>query len=150
MNDFVNIISSDSRFGFPRSNVQHLSGEPANLAHSLLFLLIQDLDPVPSNENLLRVWNSIFSIIGKRDVLGYLPPWRQRVYRSQSAGKWECGKRIEVTSVWIGFRNHFRWEEITERVTLCLVQQLMLALEELVSMRSDVPESDSWILPSFF
>lgn len=52
MHDLVDVVGGDTGFGGPGSNVQHLTREPADLAHTILLLLCEDLDPVPSDEYL--------------------------------------------------------------------------------------------------
>ena len=52
MNDLVDVIGSDTGLGLAGGNIQHLTRKPADLAHTILLLLCEDLDPVPASEDL--------------------------------------------------------------------------------------------------
>ena len=52
MHDLVDVVGGDTRFGGASSDIQDFTREPADLAHTVLFFLCEDLDPVPSDEYL--------------------------------------------------------------------------------------------------
>ena len=52
MHDLVDVVGGDTRFGGASSDIQEFTREPADLAHTILLLLCEDLDPVPSDEYL--------------------------------------------------------------------------------------------------
>ena len=52
MHDLVDVVGGDTRFGGASSDIQDFTREPADLAHTILFFLCEDLDPVPSDEYL--------------------------------------------------------------------------------------------------
>jgi hypothetical protein len=52
VDDLVDVVGGDTGFGGPGCNVQHLTREPADLAHTILLFFCEDLDPVSSDEDL--------------------------------------------------------------------------------------------------
>ena len=54
MHDLVDVVGGDTRFGGASSDIQDFTREPADLAHTILLLLCEDLDPVPADEYLSR------------------------------------------------------------------------------------------------
>jgi hypothetical protein len=128
MNDLVYVVGSHTRPHFLRRNIEHLSCQPTDLAHSILLLLVQDRNLIPPYEYLLGARYPIFCIVRMLDFRRYLSFWRQRVYRPQSARKRKGREGVVLAVCWVGFRDNIRWKEITERITLCLVDCLMVAL----------------------
>jgi hypothetical protein len=59
MDDLINIVRSDTRLGGSRGNIQDFSRQSANLPHSVLALLIQDLDLCPPSEGSFAMWYAI-------------------------------------------------------------------------------------------
>jgi hypothetical protein len=53
MHDLVYEVSCDAWFRLPRSNVQHLTRQPAHLTHALYLLRIEYRNLVAPNEDLL-------------------------------------------------------------------------------------------------
>lgn len=52
MNNLVDVIGGDTGLGLAGGNIQHLTCKPADLAHTILLLLCEDLDPVPASKDL--------------------------------------------------------------------------------------------------
>ena len=53
VHDLVDVICGHTRLRSARCNVEHFATQPADLAHALLLLLIQDGDLIPVDEDLL-------------------------------------------------------------------------------------------------
>lgn len=53
VHDLVNVVGRHARHRRSGCNVEHFSGQPAHLAHSLLLLLCQHGNLVPRREDLL-------------------------------------------------------------------------------------------------
>ena len=128
MHNLIYIISRDSGLGGGGSNVEHLTREAADLAHTLLLCLVEDGDLVPSNKDLFGSRNAIFRVIGSRDVCWYFTARRQRVRRPQRSGIRESRERVVLAGGCIWFRNNIWRKEFAERITRRFVRLLVLAL----------------------
>lgn len=128
MHDLVNVVCGNTRPRLAGCNVQHFASQPADLAHALLLLLVQNGNLVPVDKDLLGVGYPIFRVVRQLYVLRYVSSRRERVDGSERAGIRKCGKRIEVTSRWVRVRNYFWSEDALEYTILRLVRLLMLRL----------------------
>jgi hypothetical protein len=54
VDNLVNVVGGNARLGFASCDIENLACQSADLAHTLLLLLCENLDPVPSNEDLIR------------------------------------------------------------------------------------------------
>lgn len=54
VDDFVDVVGSNTRLSFTGCDIEHLASQSADLAHTFLLLLCENLNPVPSNENLVE------------------------------------------------------------------------------------------------
>jgi len=50
MHDLVNVICRHARLYFSRSDIQNFSCQSTDLAHRILFFLVQDFDLIPDDE----------------------------------------------------------------------------------------------------
>jgi hypothetical protein len=82
MHNLVNVIRCDTRFRRTRRNVQHLSRQPAHLAHAFLLLHIQHGNLVPVDKDLLGAWYAILRVVWEFDGFRHLSSRRQWVYRA--------------------------------------------------------------------
>lgn len=114
MNDFIDMISRDTRLRRARRDVQHLTSKSAYFSHSLLFFLGENPDLVPASEylcsvsisersksvdlaNLFAFRYAIVCIVGVFYSVGYCSLGRERIHWSERAGERVCGKWIEVS-----------------------------------------------------
>lgn len=128
MYDLIYIVCGDTGLGRSSRDIQYLSGQPTDLAHALLALLIEDFDLVTHPEHALTPRNAVQRIIGVLYRLGNLPVRREGVDGAQRAGVGEGREWVVQPGVWIGFRDNFRGNEFMEEVTLRFMQRLMCAL----------------------
>jgi hypothetical protein len=52
MDDFVDVVGCNTRLSGSRGNIKHLSPHLANLPHSFLFFIVQNLDFMSAHEHL--------------------------------------------------------------------------------------------------
>lgn len=109
VHDPVDLIGGDARSDSRRRNVENLSCQPADLAHTLLRLLVQDIDLVPVCKRSAALGNTTFGIVRVRDRFGDLASGAKGVYGSQAAGEREVREGVVVTGLWIWFRYDSRW-----------------------------------------
>lgn len=134
VDNLIDIVGCDARFQFTSSSIQNLTSQAAHFAHALLLFLVENGDVVAANNLLLGARNAIAGVVWVGDRLGDRSLGRQRIDGPQRTSVGEGGVRIECTGVWIWFRNHFRWKDIGEEITL-FVNGLVLVLERRVSLR---------------
>lgn len=127
VNDLIDVVRGHARLQLAGRHIQNLTSETANSPHPLLLLFIQDLDAALAKQALLGDRNAILRVVGIGNGGWDGAPRRQRVDRAQGTGELEGGKRVEVASSWIRFRNYFRREEVGERITL-FVDSFVLTL----------------------
>lgn len=74
MADIIEVVRGDARSNLGGRDIQHLPGQPADLAHGLLTLGVQrhDLGPVEAS---LTLWYARLGPVRVRDGLGDLAPW---------------------------------------------------------------------------
>jgi hypothetical protein len=129
----VDMVRRSTRLHLPRSNIQDLARQTADLAHPILLLLIQDRDVVPAYKLLLGPREAVLRVVGMGDGFGNGPRRRQGVDGAQGAGVLEGGERIELSGGWVWFRNYLWREQVGEDITLRLVHGLVFALSRGVS-----------------
>lgn len=132
MYHLIKIVRRDARLDLAGRNIKHLSSQATDLPHSLLLLLVQDSDIVSPDKFLLRSRNAIFRVVGMRDGLRDGSRGRQRVDRSQGAGKLVGGEGIVKTGGWIRFRNYLWREEVGKDITLFMDGLVFALTRELV------------------
>jgi hypothetical protein len=54
VDDLVDVVGGNARLGFTSCDIENLACQSADLAHALLFLLCENLDPIPSDEDLVE------------------------------------------------------------------------------------------------
>lgn len=79
VDDFVNVVGSDSRLEGGSGDVEDFTSQAADLAHALLLCLVQDRDLVTADKDLLRVGNAIVCVVGAHNVVWQLAAGRERV-----------------------------------------------------------------------
>lgn len=114
----IDIVRGHAGLQLAGCNIQDLAGKTADSPHTLLLLLIQDLDAALAKQTLFGDRDAILRVIGIGDGGWDGAPRGQRVDRAQRTGELEGGERVEMASSWIRFRNYFRREEVGERITL--------------------------------
>ena len=128
MHNLVDLVCRDARPEGRRSNVQHLSRQPAHLAHAVLRLGVQLRDLVGPDERPPGFRNAIFGIIGVRYGLGHLALRGERVDGPERAGEVEGRERIEVAGFWVWVRNGLGRDEVAQNTVLLLVRVLVRRL----------------------
>lgn len=105
--DSVDLVGSDARSDRSSSDVENLSGQPADLAHRILRLLVEDFDLVPVDEGPSCLGNAIGGVVRVGDRLWDFAPRRQRVDGSKGAGVRKVRERVVVAGLWVRFRYYF-------------------------------------------
>jgi hypothetical protein len=72
VNDLVDVVGSNTRHGGASGNVQDLACQSADLAHTFLLGLVENGDLVLADKDLLGARDTIFGVVGARDVFGDL------------------------------------------------------------------------------
>lgn len=114
----INVVCRYTRLCFPRSNVQHLSRKPTDLAHALNLLRIQHGNLIPANKLLFGAGNAVFGVVGQLDARRDLPSLRERVHGPKRSSVRVGGEGIEGAGGWIGVRNDFGSKDVGENSTL--------------------------------
>lgn len=128
MHHLIDPICRDPRAHLPRRNVQHLSRQPAHLAHALDGFGVQDGDPGARADGLLGARHAARVVVGQPDVLGHGAARRQRVHGAERAREGEGREGVVVACLGVR-RGHDRGrEEVLEQRGLCLVDLFVLAL----------------------
>lgn len=117
MNDLIDVVGGNAGLSGASSKVQNLACQSADLAHTFLLGLVENGDLVLADEDLLRARDTIFGVVGARDVFGDLALRRQRVDGSEVASVLEGRERVVGAGCWVRFRNDFGSKQGAERVT---------------------------------
>lgn len=104
----VDLVGRDAGSDRSSSNVEDLSRQPADLAHRILCLLVEDLDLVPVDEGPPCLGYAVGGVVGVGDRLWDLTSWGQRVNGSERAGVRKVRERVVVAGLWVRFRYYFR------------------------------------------
>ena len=128
MHNLINIIRRNPRHRRRSRNIQHLSRQPTNFPHTLLLLLIQNLNLRAALKRLLAMRYAIFPIIRVGYRFRYVAAGREGVDGAQGTGVGEGREGVVVSGGWIGFRDYFWGNEITEEITLGFVDCFVCAL----------------------
>ena len=116
--DLIQVVGGDSWFHLGSDNVEDLSRQAADLAHTILGLGIQELDLIPAQGAALGYARG--SIVGVGDRLGHGASLRQRVDGSQGPGEGVGREGVELASRWIRFRDDLRRNEVVNDTVLSL------------------------------
>jgi hypothetical protein len=128
VHNIVNLVRRDARPNGSRCDVQHLSRQPAHLAHAVLGLGIQLGDLVGPDECPAEFGNAIFGVVGMRDRLGNLALRGEGVDWAQGTGEVEGREGVEVAGFWIWFRDDLGWKDVAQNTVLLLVGVLVRSL----------------------
>ena len=101
MHNLVNLVGRDAGLRGSSSDIEDLSGQLAGLAHSLLALLIEDVDLVAVREGAAVLGVAVLPPGWVRDGLGEGSVLGQRVDGSERAGEGIVGKRVVVAGCWV-------------------------------------------------
>jgi hypothetical protein len=129
VHNLVDLVGCDARPECRSGDVQHLSRQPAHLAHAILGLGIQLLDLVGPDERPAEFGDAIFRVVGMRYRLGHLAPRRKRVDWPQGAGEAEGRERVEVAGFWIWFRDDLWRKDVAQNTVFLLMDVLVGSLE---------------------
>lgn len=130
VNNLVNLVGGDAWPQGSSRDIQNFSRQTADLAHAILLLGVELLNLVRPNERSASLGNTIFGVIGVRYRLGDFALGRKRINWSEGSREAEGWEWVVVAGVWIGFRNHLGYEQVSgvKYTGLCLVHGLVCGL----------------------
>lgn len=111
---FIELVSGDPWPHCCTDYIEHFSSKFTRFSHSILCLLIENVDMVPPCKRIPRI--PVCSPYWMRNVFRHFSSRRQRIDRPQRSGKGICRIRIERAGFWINFRNNFRRNQASQRV----------------------------------
>ena len=129
----VNLIGRDARSKGCSGNVEDLSCQPADFAHTLLGFGIELFDLVGPDQGSSQFRYSILGVIRMRYRLGNLAARGEGVDWSKRSCKVEGREWVESAGIWIRFRHDLRREEALDHTILLLVYHLVGILRSKVS-----------------
>lgn len=101
VDDLVDLIGRDTRLRGRGGNVEDLSSKLAGLSHSLLALVVEDVDLVAVRKRAAVLGIAVLPPCWVRDGLGQGSMLGQRVNGAEGAGEGIVGERVVVAGRWI-------------------------------------------------
>lgn len=101
VHNLVDLVGRHTRLRGSGGNIKDLSRKLAGLAHSLLGLLVEDLDLVSVREGAAVLGVPVLPPCRVRDGLGQGAVLGQRVDGAEGAGVGIVGERVVVAGCWI-------------------------------------------------
>lgn len=117
MADLVKVVCGDTGPDLGRNDVEHLTSQPADLAHGILASLVEYVKLV-AVEEALALGDAGLGVVGALYRLRNLALCRERVDGTERAGVIVSGERVEVAGGWVGFRNGL-WSNEAGENTVC-------------------------------